>query len=65
MNIPMNINKTLSPATAVLAIIAVTFPFLALFKLPLAHGVVVQVIEDVQSAWLLFGAIFTWFYMKP
>ncbi|WP_278807891.1 hypothetical protein [Obesumbacterium proteus] len=65
MNIPININKALSPATAILAVIAVTFPFFALFKLPLAHGVVVQVIEDVQSVWLLFGAIFTWFYMKP
>ncbi len=61
----MKINKALSPATAILAIIVATFPLLAILKLPLAHGTVVQVIEDAQSVWLLFGAIFTWCYMKP
>lgn len=61
----MKTDNTLSPVTALLAVATLLFPLLAIWQIPLADGNVVLAIEDLQSLWLLFGAAFTWVWMKP
>ncbi|NDJ57481.1 hypothetical protein GWD52_10850 [Enterobacteriaceae bacterium 4M9] len=61
----MKFDKSLSVPVVLLAMASLFFPFLADIKTPLVHGLLVKCIEDVQSLWLLFAALFTVSYMKP
>lgn len=49
----------------ILIILSAAFPFAADWHIPLYHGALVSDIENGQALWLLFGALFTFFYMKP
>lgn len=55
----MKFDKRLTPMTVVLAAFACIIPFFADFSLPLYHGLLVEVIENVQALWLLFAFVFT------
>lgn len=61
----MKIDKSLSASVLSMAAACLFFPFLADIKIPLAHGLLVKCIEDIQSLWLLFAALFTVGFMKP
>lgn len=61
----MKIDKSLSMPVILLAAMCVLIPFVADSKIPLAEGLLVMFIEDVQSLWLLFAALFTVSFMKP
>lgn len=61
----MKIDKSFSTPVMLLAAACLLFPFLADIKTPLVNGLVVKCIEDVQSLWLLFAALFTVSFMKP
>jgi len=55
----MKFDKRLTHMTVVLAAFACIIPFFADFSLPLYHGLLVEVIENVQALWLLFAFVFT------
>jgi hypothetical protein len=61
----MNFNTTLTPATALLAIISCLIPFASDIHLPLLHGHTVAMIENSQAILLLLGVVLTLGYMKP
>ncbi len=61
----MKFDKSLSMPVVLLATTCLFFPFLVDIKIPLLDGLLVKCIEDVQSLWLLFAALFTVSYMKP
>ncbi|MGV7094187.1 hypothetical protein [Siccibacter turicensis] len=58
----MKLDTHLTPVTAGLIVLAVLFPYAADLHLALFNGGLVQVIEDAQALWLLFGAAFTLCY---
>ncbi|EBW5300671.1 hypothetical protein QF24_004702 [Salmonella enterica subsp. enterica] len=60
----MRLKTKVSASTFFLFIISLFFPFLADLQTPLMHGEIVKWIENSQAVWLLFGAIFTFFYMN-
>ncbi|WP_167519567.1 hypothetical protein [Intestinirhabdus alba] len=61
----MKFDTRLTPATPVLVLFAILFPFTADWHMPLADGAVVAWIENGQALWLLFGALFTACYIRP
>lgn len=48
-----------------LIVVSALFPLVADWHIPLLDGVVVTQIENMQALWLLFGAVFTVWYIKP
>lgn len=48
-----------------LVVLSALFPLAADWHIPLLGGAVVMQIENVQALWLLFGALFTAWYIKP
>lgn len=61
----MKLDTRITPATVLLILTAIVIPFTADWHLPLLDGVVVTWIENGQALWLLFGALFTAWYIKP
>lgn len=60
----MKPDRTLYPHTAVIFIFASSLPYTGPHFLAFSQNTV-DIIESFQSFFLLFGAIFTWFYIKP
>lgn len=60
----MKYDMGLPRGTLLLILASCLFPFLSDLDIPLKHGVVVNWIENAQAVWLLFGALFGWFYIK-
>lgn len=60
----MKFDKTLYPHTVAIAIFAISLLYTGnwLFS---AQSQAVLAIETFQSLWLLFGALFTWCYIRP
>lgn len=48
-----------------LIVVSALFPLAADWHIPLLDGVLVSQIENIQALWLLFGAAFTLWYIKP
>lgn len=48
-----------------LVVLSALFPWAADWHIPLLGGAVVSQIENLQALWLLFGALFTAWYIKP
>ncbi|EHC9773045.1 hypothetical protein JYY36_000039 [Salmonella enterica subsp. diarizonae serovar 50:z:-] len=61
----MKLDTRLTSSALILALAAVVIPFTADWQLPLLNGVVVRWIENGQALWLLFGALFTAWYIRP
>ncbi|EAA7631508.1 hypothetical protein BHG93_01570 [Salmonella enterica] len=61
----MKLDTQLTLSALILALAAVVIPFAADWQLPLLNGVVVRWIENAQALWLLFGALFTAWYIRP
>ena len=61
----MKFNTQLTLPTLLLGLLAVAIPFTANWHLPLLDGLVVRCIENGQALWLLFGAVFTFCYIRP
>lgn len=61
----MKLDTRLTSSALTLALAAVVIPFTADWQLPLLNGVVVRWIENGQALWLLFGALFTAWYIRP
>lgn len=60
----MRIDKTLHPHTVAIALFAGSLLYTGNFLFS-AQAKTVLAIETFQSLWLLFGALFTWCYIKP
>ncbi|MBG6249037.1 MULTISPECIES: hypothetical protein [Symbiopectobacterium] len=60
----MKLDKTLYPHTVAIAIFAISLLYNG-NRLFSAQSQAVMVIETFQSLWLLFGALFTWYYIRP
>ena len=61
----MKFDTRLTVSVVLLAGLSVLFPFAADCHVPLLGGVVVAWIENGQALWLLFGAVFTVWYIRP
>ncbi|MTD39938.1 hypothetical protein GIX45_15220 [Erwinia sp. CPCC 100877] len=61
----MVFDKKISAAPLLLGAAALVFPLFADVHFPLLDGKTVAWVEDAQSCWLLFGALFTLFYIRP
>lgn len=61
----MKLDTRITSITVLLVLAAIVIPFTADWHLPLLDGVVVTWIENGQALWLLFGALFTAWYIKP
>ncbi|HFZ8995960.1 TPA: hypothetical protein ACIPUI_003122 [Citrobacter freundii] len=61
----MKLDTRLTLPTLLLVLAAAVIPFTADWHLPLLNGTVVLWIENGQALWLLFGALFTCWYIKP
>ncbi|HDG1682189.1 TPA: hypothetical protein PFE14_002644 [Kluyvera ascorbata] len=61
----MKFDTRLTVSVVLLAGLSVLFPFAADWHVPLLGGVVVAWIENGQALWLLFGAVFTVWYIRP
>ncbi|MEG1422027.1 MAG: hypothetical protein RSA95_15430 [Citrobacter sp.] len=61
----MKLNTQLTLPTLILGLVIVAIPFTANWNLPLLNGTVVRWIENGQALWLLFGAVFTFCYIRP
>ncbi|WP_213134973.1 hypothetical protein [Citrobacter sp. FP75] len=61
----MKLNTQLTLPTFILGLVIVAIPFTANWNLPLLNGTVVRWIENGQALWLLFGAVFTFCYIRP
>lgn len=61
----MKFDTHLTTSVVLLAGLSVLFPFAADWHVPLLDGVVVAWIENGQALWLLFGAVFTVWYIRP
>lgn len=61
----MKLDTRITSITVLLILAAIVIPFTADWHLPLLDGVVVTWIENGQALWLLFGALFTAWYIKP
>lgn len=60
----MKFDKTLYPHTVAIALFAVSLLYTG-NKLFSAQNQAVLAVETFQSLWLLFGALFTWCYIRP
>lgn len=61
----MKLNTRLTLSAFILGLVLVAIPFTANWHLPLLNGAVVTWIENGQALWLLFGAVFTFCYIRP
>lgn len=61
----MKLNTRLTLSAFILGLVLVAIPFTANWHLPLLNGAVVKWIENGQALWLLFGAVFTFCYIRP
>ena len=61
----MKFDTRLTASVVLLAGLSVLFPFAADWHVPLLGGVVVAWIENGQAVWLLCGALFTVWYIRP
>lgn len=61
----MKFDTHLPFSVVVMVVLSLLFPFAADWHLPLLDGVLVTQIENAQALWLLFGALFTAWYIKP
>ena len=61
----MKLDTRLTLPTLLLGLVTVLIPFTANLNLPLLNGGVVRWIENGQALWLLFGAVFTFCYIRP
>lgn len=61
----MKFDTRLTSSSRRLALAAVVIPFTADWRLPLLNGEVVRWVENGQALWLLFGALFTAWYIRP
>ncbi|GAL58426.1 hypothetical protein EV102420_10_02070 [Pseudescherichia vulneris NBRC 102420] len=61
----MKLDAQLPFVTALLFILSVLFPFFPEIPLPVSEARLVNWIENGQALWLLFGALFTLFWIKP
>lgn len=61
----MKFDTRFTPSTLVLVLLAVVIPFTTEWRPPLLNGAVVTWIEHGQALWLLFGALFTAWYIRP
>lgn len=60
----MKVNTRFSTAPLILLLFACVIPFYPDLHLPLYHGELVEWIEGGQALWLLFGALFTCYFLK-
>lgn len=60
----MQFDKKLYPHTLISLAMILVFLLLERVSVPLYDGFVVDFIESLQSVWLLFGALFTWMYIR-
>lgn len=61
----MKFDTYLPFSVVVMVVLSLLFPFAADWHLPLLGGALVTLIENAQALWLLFGALFTAWYIKP
>lgn len=61
----MKFDTHLTLPVVALVILSVLFPLAADWHIPLYNGALVADIENGQALWLLFGALFTAWYIKP
>lgn len=61
----MKFDTQFTSSTLLLALAAVVIPYTANWHLPLLQGTVVTWIENGQALWLLFGALFCAWYIRP
>lgn len=61
----MKLDTQLPFVTALLFILSALFPFFPEIPLPVNEARLVNWIENGQALWLLFGALFTLFWIKP
>lgn len=61
----MKLDARFSSTTGFLTLAAVAIPFTANWHPPLFHGALVAWVENGQALWLLFGALFTAWYIRP
>ncbi|EPJ3205300.1 hypothetical protein JGC44_10130 [Salmonella enterica subsp. enterica serovar Derby] len=61
----MKLDTRLTFPTLLLGLVTALIPFTTNLNLPLLNGGVVRWIENGQALWLLFGAVFTFCYIRP
>lgn len=61
----MKFDTHVTASVVVLAVLSTLFPLVAYWHFPLLNGAVVTQIENGQALWLLFGALFTLWYIRP
>ena len=61
----MKLDTHVTLPVIVLIVVSALFPFVADWHIPLLGGAVVTQIENIQALWLLFGAVFTVWYIRP
>lgn len=61
----MKLDTHVSLPVIVLIVVSVLFPLAADWRIPLLGGELVTQIENMQAVWLLFGAVFTLWYIRP
>lgn len=61
----MKLDAQLPFVTALLFILSIIFPLFPEIPLPVSEATLVSWIENGQALWLLFGALFTLFWIKP
>jgi len=61
----MKLDAQLPFITALLFILSILFPLFPDIPLPVSEARMVNWIENGQALWLLFGALFTFFWVKP
>lgn len=60
----MKVNTRFPPGLVFLLLFACVIPFYPDLHLPLYHGKLVKLIEGAQALWLLFGALFTCYFLR-
>ncbi|MGP3593027.1 hypothetical protein [Vagococcus sp. WN89Y] len=60
----MKVNTRVSSVPLLLLLFSCIIPFYPDLRLPLYHGELVAWIEGAQALWLLFGALFTGYYLQ-
>lgn len=61
----MKLDTRLTFPTLLLGLVTALIPFTTNLNLPLLNGGVVRWVENGQALWLLFGAVFTFCYIRP
>ena len=61
----MLVDTRLTWPIVVIVVLCCLFPFFADLEVPLLDGAMVRYVENLQALLLLFGAIFSFFYIRP